>query len=236
METSKLFDIVYGRLLEASGAKNDSELARVLNISPQSVNGARKRGEVPPSWIQFYAETSGVSSDWLFFGRGPMRPEENSKQTLLEDLRKKTNDIIEKDNDVIMIPLVEAVLSAGGGSFETSATPGKEYAFRRDFILRKGMPTDMILMRVSGDSMAPDVLNGDVALIDQSKTKIVPGQMFAVGFEECIYIKRIDSLPGKIILKSANPAYPPVELDTRGDLSAHFRVIGRVLWIGREYK
>ena len=72
--------------------------------------------------------------------------------------------------------------------------------------------------------------------IYQSKTKIVPGQMYAVGFEESIYLKRIDNLPGKVILKSANPAYPPVELDTRGDLSAHFRVIGRVLWIGREYK
>ena len=73
MERSKSFDAIYERLLKSSGAQNDSELARVLNISPQSVNGARKRGEVPPSWVQFYAETSGVSSDWLFFGRGPMR-------------------------------------------------------------------------------------------------------------------------------------------------------------------
>ena len=73
MERSKSFDAIYERLLKSSGAQNDSELARVLNISPQSVNGARKRGEVPASWVQFYAETSGVSSDWLFFGRGPMR-------------------------------------------------------------------------------------------------------------------------------------------------------------------
>ena len=71
MERSKLFNAIYERLLEASGSKNDSELARVLNISPQSVNGARKRGEVPPAWVQSYAEMSGVSSDWLFFGRGP---------------------------------------------------------------------------------------------------------------------------------------------------------------------
>ncbi len=73
MKRSKSFDAIYERLLKSSGTQNDSELARVLNISPQSVNGARKRGEVPPSWVQFYAETSGVSSDWLFFGRGPMR-------------------------------------------------------------------------------------------------------------------------------------------------------------------
>lgn len=75
MERSKSFNVIYERLLEASGSKNDSELARVLNISPQSVNGARKRGEVPPAWIQSYAEMSGVSSDWLFFGRGPKYPD-----------------------------------------------------------------------------------------------------------------------------------------------------------------
>ena len=91
-------------------------------------------------------------------------------------------------------------------------------------------------MRVSGDSMEPDVLNGDVVLIDQGKTRIVPGQMFAVGFEEAIYLKRIDIAPGKAILKSANPAYPPMELDIRGQMSDLFRVIGRVLWCGREYK
>ena len=59
----------------------------------------------------------------------------------------------------------------------------------------------MVLMRVSGDSMEPEIRDGDVVLLDQSKTRIVPGKMFAVGFEESIYIKRIDNLPGKVILK-----------------------------------
>ena len=230
------WEAVLQRMMQVSNSSNESVLASRLGLSAQSVYNARKKQQIPPAWVLEIAKTFNVTTDWLFFGRGPMRPEENPKQALLAELRKKANDIIEKNNDIVMIPLVDAVLSAGGGSFETIGTPRKEYAFRRDFILRKGNPSDMVLMRVSGDSMVPDVLNGDVALIDQSKTKIVPGQMYAVGFEESIYLKRIDNLPGKVILKSANPAYPPVELDTRGDLSAHFRVIGRVLWIGREYK
>ena len=229
-------ELILMRLKNALSAKSDSELGRMLGVSQQAISNAKNNKKLPDSWVRVAAERYNLCTDWLFFGRGPMRPEENPKQVLLAELRKKTNDIIERNNDIVMIPLVDAVLSAGGGSFETTGTPRKEYAFRRDFILRKGNPSDMVLMRVSGDSMVPDVLNGDVALIDQSKTKIVPGQMYAVGFEESIYLKRIDNLPGKVILKSANPAYPPVELDTRGDLSAHFRVIGRVLWIGREYK
>ena len=165
-----------------------------------------------------------------------MRPEEDTKRALLAELRRKTDEILEKDSDIVMIPMVEARLSAGSGSLETSAANGRDYAFRRDFILRRGNPNDMVLMRVSGDSMEPDVCDNDVVLIDQSKKDILPGRMYAVGFEESIYLKRIDNLPGKIILKSANPAYPPVELDVRGDLAEQFRVIGRVLWSGREYK
>ena len=154
----------------------------------------------------------------------------------MTELRRKTDEIIEKDSGIVMIPMVEARLSAGSGSFETSSVIGRDYAFRRDFIQRKGSLNDMVLMRLSGDSMEPDVCDDDVVLIDQSKKDILPGRMYAVGFEESIYLKRIDNLPGKIILKSANPAYPPVELDVRGDLAEQFRVIGRVLWSGREYK
>lgn len=177
-----------------------------------------------------------ICIEWLVVGRGVMRASDSLKFDNIAELRQKTDRIIAKQNDIIMIPMVEAVLSAGGGSLETSAITGRDYAFRRDFIERKGNPKDMVLMRVSGDSMEPEVLNGDVVLIDQGKTRIVPGQMFAVGFEASIYLKRIDNLPGKVILKSANPAYPPLELDVRGDLAEQFRVIGRVLWSGREYK
>ena len=227
---------VLERLKKISNASSDSELARKLGLSQQSVAKARNTGIVPSSWIPKAATAFNVCTDWLFFGRGPMRPEEDTKQVLLTELRRKTDEIIEKDSGIVMIPMVEARLSAGSGSFETSSVIGRDYAFRRDFIQRKGSLNDMVLMRVSGDSMEPDVCDNDVVLIDQSKKDILPGRMYAVGFEESIYLKRIDNLPGKIILKSANPAYPPVELDVRGDLAEQFRVIGRVLWCGREYK
>ena len=60
--------------------------------------------------------------------------------------------------------------------------------------------------------------------------------LYAIGFEDAIYIKRIDLLPGQIVLHSTNPAYPPVTLDLSGDCAEQFRVIGRVLWSGREYR
>ena len=219
------------------GNENQNQFAAKLGI-PQTTLSRYERDASAPD-IDFLVKLSDmfdVCIEWLVTGRGVIHTSDSLSLDKFTELRQRTDRIIAKRDDIIMIPMVEAVLSAGGGSFETSSITGRDYAFRRDFIERKGNPDDMVLMRVSGDSMEPDVLNGDVVLIDQGKTRIVPGLMFAVGFEESIYLKRIDNLPGKVVLKSANPAYPPLELDVRGDLAEQFRVIGRVLWSGREYK
>ena len=220
------------------GDTTQAVFAASLGI-PQMTLSNYETGKSEPkfSLINTICTTFSVSADWLLFGRGPLRSGDVQQEEKLVELCRKTDKIITSaDDEVVMIPMVEAVLSAGGGSFETGATIGRGYAFRRDFIQRKGNPDNMVLMRVAGDSMEPEILSGDVVLIDQGKTRIVPGHMFAVGFEEAIYLKRIDIMPGKAILKSANPAYPPMELDIRGQLSDQFRVIGRVLWSGREYK
>ena len=200
------------RLMQALGAQTDAELARALGITPQSVSGARKRGEVPPAWVQTCAASTGVNAHWLFFGRGPMRLPEAAEGEL-------PSTQVDCESELIIVPLAEARLSAGTGSLEVSAHSEGGYAFRGDFLRRKGNPRRMVLMRVSGDSMVPGSFDNDL-----------------VGFEDAIYIKRIDKLPGKIVLHSVNPAYPPVSLDLRGDCADQFRVIGRVLWSGREYR
>lgn len=214
---------VLERLKAATGATSDQELAVKLNLSKQSIADARSRKTVPPAWIPKTAQLFGVSTDWLFFGHG--------------EKRHNVGEVHDaNDADLIMIPMVEAILSAGTGSLETSGESERTYAFRRDFIQRKGNPKHMVLMRVRGDSMQPEIMNNDVVLLDQSKNQATPGPIFAVGFEDAIYLKRIDFLPGKVILKSVNPEYPPVELDIRGQTEDLFRVIGQVLWVGREYK
>ncbi len=217
---------VLARLLQAAEVPTEAALSGPLGVSSQAIYDARRRGKIPDSWIRIVAEKFAVSADWLFFGRGPMRVEENK-----ENLHASA----ECDVDLIMVPMVEARLSAGQGSLQTNGDSERSYAFRSDFLYRKGNPDSMVLMRVEGDSMQPEIMNNDVVLIDQSKTEIRLGRIFAVGFEEAIYLKRIDMLPGKILLKSVNPAYPPVELDIRDQQRDAFRVIGQVLWSGREY-
>ncbi len=76
MEKSEKFDARWLRILTCTGAKSDSALARILGILPQSVTAARKRAQIPTGWIENISEQFNISTDWLFFGREPMRPGE----------------------------------------------------------------------------------------------------------------------------------------------------------------
>ena len=284
------FSAQLARIMQATEATNDAELARALGISQPSVWGVKNKGKIPDSWIKKISQKYMVSADWLYNGGpdykaayrnalkaicpqyGPQNTNKNVEDHSLKieikdfakfneafkdstetpstvdsyikgNASKKSNQPIKKlqrtsetDVDMMYVPLVEARLSAGTGSLETSADGERKYAFRSDFLHRKGSPNKMVLMRVSGDSMEPEIKDGDVVLLDQGKTTILPGRMYAVGIEEAIYVKQIDTIPGKLILKSMNQAYPPIEVDMRGDLAEQARVIGQVLWVGREYR
>jgi len=147
-----------------------------------------------------------------------------------------TEPIPSCDVDMVYVPLVEARLSAGTGSFMTGGEEDRRYGFRSDFLTRKGQVSQMVLMRVDGDSMEPEIHHGDVVLIDQSQTTPRAGGMFAVGVEDLVYIKMVDTLPGKVVLKSYNTAYAPLEIDARGDLADGIRIIGKAVWLGRELR
>lgn len=245
---------LFARLKEACGATTDTALGNALGISQASVNKAKKKGEIPPGWIVAISYKFGVSADWLLYGKGsahdpervtiaPARAGGLKAGGRLVDVEVNdtphpaTERTIEHDTgDIIMVPMVEARLSAGTGSFENGNGQERFYAFRLDFLRRKGIPSQMALMRVSGDSMEPEIKDGDVVLIDQNQKTPTPGKLFAVGVEDMVYIKEVNAEPGKLVLSSYNKAYPALEVDARGDLATDIRIIGRAVWVGRELK
>lgn len=240
------------RLIFLRGTATQADFAERMGINVNTLRSYEKGRSLPGyEVLESLCVKLEVSATWILTGEGPV-----FKQTPIsggtEDMPPLSRPLsvpqstpvshhlsepeASCDVELVMIPMVEARLSAGHGSLEVSATSERSYAFRNDFLTRKGNPKEMVLMRVSGDSMKPEIRDNDVVLIDQSKRDVTPGRLYAVGFDEAIYLKRIDVLPGKVFLRSTNPDYPPVELDTRGDNEDQFRVIGRVLWCGREYR
>ena len=74
--------------------------------------------------------------------------------------------------------------------------------------------------------------HGDMVLIDQGQTAVVAYGVYAVGLEDTVLVKRVEKRPGQLVLLSDNRDYAPIVL--AGDELDALRVIGRVLWVGRE--
>jgi len=240
-EQAKKAERILARLKQAAQCSSDAAMAAFLGITHQALSRARSSGKVPSAWIPLVAEKTGASTDWLFFGRGSMRPEPaahsgevraTTPPRLPAHLREPHDA---KNADLVLVPLVAARLAAGSGSLENGGELVEHFAFQSDWICRRGNPEKMVLMRVTGDSMEPEIRHDDMVLIDRGKTQIYGHAFYAIGVNDEIYIKEVETLPGqRLVLRSLNSRYSPIEVDLRGDLADSVRIIGRVIWWCRE--
>lgn len=214
----KEFTNFFERVKSQTALESQSDLARELGVGRAAVSLAKKKDMIPARWILDLASRYGLDPAWLETGRG--RPRREPEPLPAED-------------DFERIPKVRARLCAGAGSFETEGRVEGYYAFRSDWVRRKGDPKRMVLMQVVGNSMEPELQDGDMVLIDESKTDVYAGGIYAVGVEDTVLVKRIEKLPGQLVLHSDNTDYSPVRLS--GDELMNVRIIGKVLWISREY-
>jgi len=234
---------VFNRLKVATKTKTDTELSQALGLRQSTISAAKSKKEIPPGWVIDIARRFGVSSDWLLFGSGPVQrehaqlaPESEQKPGIIPEGEPQWMSAKEAaEKGFSLIPKVRARLSAGTGSLETEGAVVGLYAFKTDFLHRKGHPSRMVLMDVTGDSMEPVLMDSDSVLIDESQNEIISGGLYAVGIDSSVLVKYVHALPGKLVFRSRNERYDPIEVDMAGDLADMVRIIGRVVWSCREY-
>lgn len=214
------FDAFFARLCSETDITSQSQLARELDLGRAAVSLAKRKGTVPARWILDLSSRFGLSPLWLEKGKGAAR----SGCAATDDEPAPYHEV----------PKVRARLCAGGGSFETEGQVEGYYSFRSDWLRSRGNPGNMVLMEVVGNSMEPEIKEGDMVLIDQSRSDILSGGIYAVGVEETVMVKRVERLPGTLVLRSDNVDYSPIHLS--GDELNNVRVIGKVLWTSREYR
>ena len=211
------FESFLQRVFRTTDMTTQTELADVLQINRSAITQARKKDTVPARWILQLFRTFGLNPIWLESGKG----EPYLKPSPAEEAEFKH------------IPKVKARLSAGGGSFEIGSEIEGYYAFRNEWLRTKGSPERMVLMDIFGNSMEPELKDGDAVLIDESQKDIIAGAIFAVGVEDTILVKRIEKHPSKLVLRSDNKDYAPIGLE--GSDCESVRSIGKVVWAGREF-
>ena len=199
------------RLERHVGPVSQTELARLLGVNRSAVTQAKNRDTVPEKWLLSLARRLNLDPLWLQDGAGSSL---KGREIFLE------------------IPKVEARLCAGGGSFETQENVLGYYAFQEAWLRSKGSPGLMVLMDIVGNSMEPELRSGDTVLIDQSRTAVLSGGIYALGVEESVMVKRLEQHPGRLVLHSDNRDYSPLFL--QGDELDTVRIIGRVIWTCRD--
>ena len=212
------FESFFDRLCTETEIGSQSQLARELDVGRAAVSLAKRKDSVPARWILDLSAKYGLNPLWLEQGKGFPRPDSGA----------------DDGPGYLEVPKVRARLSAGGGSFETESQVEGYYSFRADWLRTRGNPSNMVLMEVVGNSMEPELREGDMVLIDESRSDVLSGSIYAVGVEDTVMVKRVERLPGTLVLRSDNVDYSPIHLS--GDELDNVRVIGKVLWSSREYR
>ena len=149
-----------------------------------------------------------------------------------------TEHIVQIDGgDYAPVPLYNARASAGPGALNGDAEVVEQLAFQRSWLKKMNVkPGNACLLRVKGDSMSPLLQDGDIALIDQSKSKIRNGRAYAfVDIDGQTRIKRLEQLDEKtLLLRSDNPNHT-WELRKATELN-RIKMIGEVVWSGHSWK
>lgn len=120
-------------------------------------------------------------------------------------------------------PDIEA--SAGYGRFNDSEIV--EFLEVPEDLARPGN----IAIRVAGDSMEPEIKDGDTIVIDTNCIECILNKIIVVNYQGAVYLKKYVEENGKIFLKSINPYYPKIRIGNREEL----RVIGKLKSVMRYY-
>ena len=208
----KKFALFLQRVSEATGISSQNDLASALKINRSAITQAKKLNSIPARWLLQLYRTYGLNPDWLVTGTGPRFAKDRYSET----------------DEYVSIPKVQARLSAGGGSFEVGEEVKNHYMFQKDWLKRKGASDKLVMMDIFGNSMEPELREGDTVLIDQSQKDILSGAIYAVGVDDTVMVKRVEKHPNKLVFLSDNKAYATIYLQ-RDELSS-VRIIGKVIW------
>ena len=135
----------------------------------------------------------------------------------------------ELDRGLRHIPLRDIDLAAGAGAVVDQEDVVGHLAFRADWLKRRGIDASQAsIVRVTGRSMEPTLLEGSSVLVDETRRRRRAGEIFAVRSLDGGVLKRLEKDDrGRWLLVSDNPRYDPVPWGPDDEL------VGQVRWTAR---
>lgn len=228
------------KFLWPHGAK-PSDIYNKIEMSASGFNRVWKDGAIPTAdYLVKIQEVTGCDLNWLLTGKGlpyldKARPE-NAGAFPVSNTGSGAVDTLGNPVDLrefVFIPRYSVEAAAGHGQAVNDEKPLFCMAFRRywieNYVTRQ---TDKLsVIAVKGDSMEGILNHGDNILINHAETEPRDG-LYVLRIGNDLFVKRVQRMPGKLLVTSANPHYAPFEIDlshTDDDIA----IVGRVEWFGR---
>ena len=204
-------------------------LAKATGVSPSAFRKWLK-GEAEPSRDRLVAlaVAAGVSLGWLAQGEGP-EPDFTAMQAKASNRRAAEPAIQAR---FLVLPKAAEGAAAGAGHVDTDGET-EFIGFRHDWIrtVFGREPADVQMVTAVGESMEPNIHNGDLLLVDTTDRTF---RNFGVYVVECRgerLVKRVQrKFDGSLILISDNTMYQPESIDA--ELAREVGIVGRVIWRG----
>lgn len=195
----------YEELLKLNPQLSKSDFAVLINISRQNVGQRINRESMltiqEKEHLKEKLEESGIPTKFL--------------------------NVAVVNNSIVQVPVrSEVELSCGTGSFANadfvSDTIGLDINFIKSY---GGNPKTVSVVFARGDSMADRIESGDALIIDESKTYITSGKVYAFVYDSELYCKQLNKTKDGITAISFNKEYKPFEIDK----NKQFAVVGQVI-------
>lgn len=200
---------LYQAAKELKNIDGQSALARYLNTSPQAIKNWEGRGISSKGLIQA-SKTFGVSVEWLETGEGAMHPVETEANAPAFD----NNVNLSHKYTLHKIPIISWVQAGNWRQIELS--PDLEY-IEITTPVRDGYG-----LRVQGDSMMPEFVQGDIIVVSPHAQPENGSYVIVVQEGDEATFKKLVYDGAKPYFKPLNPQYPMLEANE------HTRIVGVV--------
>ena len=185
------------------------------------------------------ARACGVRVEWLATGEPPMRPEASTASAVSQHPTHHSihNTVASADDATIVgyigLPNYEALASAGHSVLAGNSQLVGSVLFKVDWIrdrLRRD-PDRLVLVEARGDSMDPQVREGDLLLVDISPELRDGTGLYVLRVGDNLLVRRLDRrIDGSVVLTTDNPRYQPETVPPT--LVEQLRILGQVVWQG----
>lgn len=204
-------------------------LANDLDENPQRLKDIlRGKTRFPAELVVEIQRVYGVRSEWWLHGEGEMflgdsigarveRRHVKKRGQFLPDAEEAERGTVTASDgrQIVVLPRYDVRISAGGGSTVHSEQIVDYLSFSRAWYEREvGIPpSQAALFEVHGNSMEPDLHDGDLAVIDLSKTSLKSPAIYVILEGDELRVKKVTLHPdGAVEIRSSNESYGAITL------------------------